>query len=137
MADQVSFEADAISSAPAGWTVAKTGRGEPRWTVETDQTAPFKTKVVQQSGHADYPLLFRNGTAVKDGFVEVKFNAVSGSEDRAGGLVWRAKDANNVFVHISVAERAGLRGLDEGQRLAMKVVTTQKGREAAAISLLS
>jgi hypothetical protein len=31
-----------------------------------------------------------------------------------------------VFVHISVVERAGLGGLDEGQRLAMKVVTTKR-----------
>jgi CspA family cold shock protein len=43
----------------------------------------------------------------------------------------------DVFVHISVVERAGLRGLDEGQRLAMKVVKTQKGREATAVTLLS
>ena len=42
-----------------------------------------------------------------------------------------------VFVHISIVERAGLRGLDEGQRLAMKVVRTQKGREATAVTLLN
>jgi len=42
----------------------------------------------------------------------------------------------DVFVHVSVVERAGLRGLDEGQRLAMKVVKTQKGREATSLSLL-
>jgi len=28
----------------------------------------------------------------------VKFKAVAGSEDRAGGLVWRARDANNYYV---------------------------------------
>ena len=39
-----------------------------------------------------------NGTNIKDGFVEVKFKPISGSEDRAGGLVWRAKDANNYYV---------------------------------------
>jgi CspA family cold shock protein len=43
----------------------------------------------------------------------------------------------DVFVHISVVERAGLGGLDEGQRLAMKVVRTQKGREATAVTLLN
>jgi CspA family cold shock protein len=43
----------------------------------------------------------------------------------------------DVFVHISIVERAGLRGLDEGQRLAMKVVKTQKGREATALTLLN
>ena len=31
-------------------------------------------------------------------FVEVKFKALSGKEDQAGGLVWRAKDANNYYV---------------------------------------
>jgi CspA family cold shock protein len=44
---------------------------------------------------------------------------------------------NDVFVHISIVERAGLRGLDEGQRLAMKVVKTQKGREATTLTLLN
>jgi hypothetical protein len=98
MADQVSFEADAIGRAPTGWTVAHTGQGEPKWTVEADPTAPSSSKVVRQSGRAAYPLLLKDGSNLKDGFVEVKFKPVSGSEDRAGGLVWRAKDANNYYV---------------------------------------
>ena len=44
------------------------------------------------------PLALKDGTSVKDGFVEVRFKAISGSEDRAAGLVWRAKDANNYYV---------------------------------------
>ena len=35
---------------------------------------------------------------MKDGFVEVKFKALSGKEDQAGGVVWRLKDANNYYV---------------------------------------
>jgi hypothetical protein len=98
MADNVSFDADKIGSAPSGWTIAKTGRGEPQWTVEDDSSAPSKGKVVRQSGRATYPLLLKTGTNVKDGFVEVHFKAISGSEDRAGGIVWRAKDADNYYV---------------------------------------
>ena len=30
--------------------------------------------------------------------IAVKFKAISGSEDRAAGLVWRAVDANNYYV---------------------------------------
>jgi len=41
-----------------------------------------------------------------------------------------------VFLHISVVERAGFRAVDEGQRLAMKVVKTQKGREAVSFTLI-
>ena len=98
MADTVSFETDAVGATPKGWTATKTGRGEPKWTVEQDQTAPSKSKVVKQSGQATYPLLLKDDTNIKDGFIEVKFKAVAGSEDRAAGLVWRAKDANNYYV---------------------------------------
>src|SRR5262245_39934502 len=99
MADTtVSFEADAVGAAPRGWTATKTGRGDPKWTVEQEPTAPSRSKVVKQSGRADYPLLLKDGTDIKDGFIETKFKAVSGSQDRAAGLVWRAKDANNYYV---------------------------------------
>jgi hypothetical protein len=98
IADKVKFDADAIGSAPAGWTQAKTGKGEPKWTVEQDPTAPSKSKVIKQSGRASYPLLLKNGTSLKDGFIDVQFKALSASEDRAAGLVWRAKDADNYYV---------------------------------------
>jgi hypothetical protein len=75
-----------------------TGNGAPKWTVESDDTAPSKGLVLKQAGNATYPLALRDGTSIKDGFVETKFKAIAGSEDRAGGLVWRAKDANNYYV---------------------------------------
>jgi CspA family cold shock protein len=40
----------------------------------------------------------------------------------------------DVFVHISVVERAGLTGLAEGQRITMRVVDTQKGRQAVSLT---
>jgi hypothetical protein len=98
MAGKVSFDADAVGSTPAGWTSAKTGTGDPKWTVEEDSTAPSKSKVLKQSGRAAYPLLLKSGTSIKNGFVEVRFKAISGSEDRAAGIVWRAKDADNYYV---------------------------------------
>jgi len=98
MADQASFADDAVGAPPKGWTAAMTGKGSPKWTVEEDSTAPSKSKVVKQSGTASYPLLLKNGTSLKDGFVEIRFKAISGSEDRAAGIIWRAKDANNYYV---------------------------------------
>lgn len=98
MAEKVSFETDAVGSVPAEWTVTLTGQGNPKWVVEKDPTAPSGPNVVKQSGRATYPLLLRNGSSVKDGFVEVQFKAIAGSEDRAGGVVWRARDANNYYV---------------------------------------
>jgi 3-keto-disaccharide hydrolase len=98
MADKASFVNDTVGATPKGWTATVTGPGQSKWTVEEDSTAPSKSKVVKQSGRAVYPLLLKNGTSVTDGFVEVQFKAVSGTEDRAAGVVWRAKDANNYYV---------------------------------------
>jgi hypothetical protein len=94
----ISFEGTQIGVAPEGWTATLTGSGNPKWTVESDGSAPSKSKVLKQSGRATYPLLLKNDTSIKDGFVEIKFKAVAGSQDRAAGIVWRAKDANNYYV---------------------------------------
>jgi hypothetical protein len=42
--------------------------------------------------------LLKDDTSIRDGFIEVKFKAIAGSEDRAAGVVWRAKDAKNYYV---------------------------------------
>src|SRR5882757_5809348 len=94
----VSFESSQIGAAPEGWTSTLTGSGDPKWTVENDETAPSKSKVLKQSGRATYPLLLKNDSSIKDGFVEITFKAIAGSQDRAAGILWRAKDANNYYV---------------------------------------
>jgi hypothetical protein len=94
----ISFESNQIGAGPEGWTSTLTGSGDPKWTVESDETAPSKSKVLKQSGRATYPLILKNDTNIKDGFVEMKFKAIAGSQDRAAGIVWRAKDANNYYV---------------------------------------
>ena len=98
LADAVNFDNFAVGAPPPGWTATKTGTGEAKWTVERDDTAPSKPNVLKQSGQATYPVCLKDDTSLKDGFVEVKFKPISGREDQAGGLVWRAKDANNYYV---------------------------------------
>jgi CspA family cold shock protein len=56
--------------------------------------------------------------------------------DKGFGFVVCEDGDKDVFLHISVVERAGLSGVEEGQRLAMKVVKTQKGREAISLTLI-
>jgi CspA family cold shock protein len=50
------------------------------------------------------------------------------------GFVEVEDGGKDVFVHISVVERAGLSGLAEGQRITMRVVDTQKGRQAVSLT---
>jgi hypothetical protein len=94
----VNFDDLKTGAPPPGWTTTKTGSGEPKWTVERDDTAPSKPNVLKQSGQATYPVCLKDDTNLTDGFVEVKFKPISGREDQAGGLVWRAKDASNYYV---------------------------------------
>jgi CspA family cold shock protein len=54
--------------------------------------------------------------------------------EKGFGFVGTEDGGKDVFIHISVVERAGRRAVEEGQRLAMKVVTTQKGREAISLA---
>jgi hypothetical protein len=97
-ADTVNFDNGTIGAAPTGWTCTKTGTGAPKWTIEKDDTAPSKPNVLKQSGQATYPVCLKDDTNVKDGFVGVKFKPISGKEDQAGGLIWRAKDPNNYYI---------------------------------------
>jgi CspA family cold shock protein len=57
--------------------------------------------------------------------------------DKGFGFVACEDGGKDVFVHISIVERAGLRTLHEDQRVAMKVVQTPKGREAVSLTLLA
>jgi hypothetical protein len=63
----ISFESTQTGVAPEGWTATLTGSGDPKWTVEGDETAPSKSNVLKQSGQATYPLILKNDTNIQDG----------------------------------------------------------------------
>jgi hypothetical protein len=98
LAQSVNFDNLAPGAPPPGWTATKTGSGNPKWTVEQDPTAPSAPNVLKQSGTATFPVCLKDDTSLKDGFVEVKFKPISGKEDQAGGVIWRAKDSNNYYI---------------------------------------
>ncbi len=98
MSNTASFAIDTIGATPSGWTATMTGSGAPRWAVAADATAPSGSHVLKQSGVATFPLALLDTSSLRDGFVEVRFKAIEGNEDRAAGIVWRARDANNYYV---------------------------------------
>ncbi len=97
------FDSDKTGEIPAGFHGARTGQGtEGKWVVTADSTAPSKPNVVAQTSRdrTDYrfPLLIADQGTFKDLEISVKFKAVEGKVDRAGGLVFRLKDANNYYI---------------------------------------
>ncbi len=123
-AQGVNFDSEPPGSVPAGWTCGVTGRGNPRWSVVEDGSAPSPPNVLQQSGSGTFPWCVMNGTALADGFAEVKFKPISGSDDRAGGLVWRWKDANTYYVARANAleDNVSLYYTERGRRNTLKYV---------------
>ncbi|MGI9415534.1 MAG: cold-shock protein [Hyphomicrobiales bacterium] len=54
------------------------------------------------------------------------FNATKGY-----GFIEPEDQGKDVFVHISAVERAGLSGLDEGQKVSFDIETGRNGKDAA------
>ena len=124
MAETIRFDNDALARPPSGWTAGVTGRGSHRWTVEGDAGAPSLPHVLKQSGRGDFPWCVRTGTSLADGFVEVKFKALAGNEDQAGGVVWRWKDGDNYYVARANAleDNVSLYYTRDGRRNTIKYV---------------
>jgi len=97
------FDSDTVGATPAKFHSARTGQGaESKWEVMADPSAPSKPNVVAQTStdKTDYrfPLLIADEGSFKDLELSVRFKAVAGKVDRAGGLVFRLMDANNYYI---------------------------------------
>ena len=126
-AETIHFDAAQPGQSPPGWTATNTGKGEAKWTVVADASAPSAPNVLKQSGVATYPVCLKEGTRIKDGFVEVKFKPVSGQKDQAGGLIWRAQDTNNYYVARANAleDNVTIYHTIKGQRVSFQNVDTK------------
>jgi hypothetical protein len=91
-----------LGSAPTGFTFARTGKGgEAEWTVAEDQTASQGRAIEQTStDRTDYrfPLAIHESLSAANLDVEVRFKAVAGKIDQAGGIAVRLQDADNYYV---------------------------------------
>jgi hypothetical protein len=97
------FDNDAAGQMPAKFHESLTGQGaQAQWVVEADVSAPSQPNVLAQlsNDRTDYrfPLAIADEGSFQDLDVSVKFKAVSGNIDRAAGLVFRFKDANNYYI---------------------------------------
>ncbi len=83
-------------------TTWRTGQGAPgTWTVVEDQTASGRKAIEQSSTDPTdyrYPLAVYEPLRAQDVGASVRFKAVAGKGDRAGGLAVRLADADNYYV---------------------------------------
>jgi hypothetical protein len=97
------FDGDAPEKLPAKFHEAMTGQGaKPEWVVRADPSAPSGPNVIVQLSNdkTDYrfPLAIADEASFRDLELSVRFKALSGAVDRAAGVVFRLKDANNYYI---------------------------------------
>jgi hypothetical protein len=87
---------------PAGFSFARTGRGgDGEWSVIADPTASSGRAIEQTStDQTDYrfPLAIHESLSAADVNVALRFKAVAGRIDQAGGIAVRLQDADNYYV---------------------------------------
>lgn len=57
------------------------------------------------------------------------------NETKGYGFITPDSGGNDVFVHISAVERAGLRGLNEGQKVSYELVADKRSGKQSADNL--
>lgn len=60
------------------------------------------------------------------------FNATKGF-----GFIQPVDGGADVFVHVSAVERAGMRSLDEGQKVSFEVVADKRTGKTSAVNLVA
>jgi len=122
-----SFDDARPGEPPPGWVAAITGEGTPQWTVAADDSAPTRPHVLRQSAWTpkpSFPLCIKADSSLRDGFVEVKFKAVGGTNDQAAGLVWHYRNPENYYVARANAleDNVVLYKVVSGKRTALDIV---------------
>jgi hypothetical protein len=98
----ISFEPDAVGSAPVGFQFERTGGGaEGKWIVRDDKDKAGNHVLVQESADKTdnrFPLAVVKEGTYKDVTLSVRAKPLSGDVDQGFGLVWRYQDANNYYI---------------------------------------
>jgi hypothetical protein len=100
--DMIQIDQMVAGKPPPGFLFAHTGQGgDGAWTVVADPTAKGGLALEQTSTDTtDYrfPLAIHAGWSAKNLRAEIRFKAVGGKIDRAGGVAVRVEDPDNYYI---------------------------------------
>ena len=105
----INFASDEVGKLPAGFSTELTGGGVPvSWVVRDDATAPGGGKTLVQESSDDtsyrFPVCVYDKVVARDVAVEVKYKAISGKVDQAGGVVLRYTPENYYIARANALE---------------------------------
>ena len=101
-AEMITFAKDPAGSVPSDFELGRTGAGGPgRWIVVRDDSADGGHAIEQQSQDQNdyrFPLAIYRPLSGKDVDVQIRFKAMAGKIDRAGGIAVRLTSPDNYYV---------------------------------------
>jgi hypothetical protein len=101
-ATMIAIDRMTVGTAPEGFKFARTGQGGPaQWAVVADATAAGGRAIEQTStDRTDYrfPLAIHEASSMANLDAVIRFKAVAGKVDQAGGIAIRVRDADNYYV---------------------------------------
>ena len=105
----IDFASSEVGKLPPDFATELTGGGGPiSWVVREDATAPSGKKVLVQESEDDtsyrFPLCIYQKTVARDVAVEVKYKAISGKVDQAGGIILRYNPENYYIARANALE---------------------------------
>lgn len=126
----VQFSGDETGRTPHAFTTALTGGGKPvSWVVRDDPSAANGRALVQESADDTsyrFPLCIYDPVVATDVSTEVKFKAIAGTVDQAGGLVLRYQPENYYVARANALEdNVNLFKTVNGNRLKIAEVTAK------------
>jgi hypothetical protein len=97
----LSFDSD--QRLPAGWRADATGGKTAEWKIVRHPQAISAPNVLSiarfhETSRGAFNLFWTSDTRFLNGSIEVSIRAQTGEIDRGGGLIWRARDANNYYI---------------------------------------
>jgi hypothetical protein len=125
------FENDPPGRLPPGFWQARTGKGDAAAWKVLEANAPGGRKVLAQTSTDPagrrYPVCVSDSAWARNMAVSVKFKAISGKVDQAGGVVVRYRDANNYYVARANALENNVRfyKVQDGNRVQLATLDTK------------
>jgi hypothetical protein len=109
MPQTITFDATEVGGLPRDFLTALTGGGGPiSWVVREDASAPDGKFILVQESADDtsyrFPLCIYEKTRARDVAVEVKYKAIAGKVDEAGGIVLRYRPENYYIARANALE---------------------------------
>ncbi len=104
----IDFDSCAVGKLPPDFTTALTGGGGPiSWVIREDPQLPGHKLLVQESSDDTsyrFPLCIYDPLSARDVAVEVKYKAIAGKVDQAGGIVLRYTPENYYIARANALE---------------------------------